>query len=84
MAHNKYAPPAKTHETKQSRKDRKEQKKEWADKHAEMQAQQQQVVPQEEIVPTAEDKDQLKRLGTIAGVVIVGLLFFMYYMFAWS
>jgi hypothetical protein len=81
MAHNKYTPPAKTHEKKTTHKERKEIHKKWDDERVEGQPQQ---VPAEEIQPTAEDKTQLKRLGLIAGLAIVLLLFFMYYMFAWK
>lgn len=82
MAHNKYSPPAKTHEKKTTHKERQEERKKWDEQRPK--AQEQVVVtPAEAVEPTAEDKDQLKRLGLIAGIVIVALLFFMYYMFAW-
>jgi Fe2+ transport system protein B len=82
MSRKQYLPPAKTHEGKNTRKKEKE---ELAKQQAEFQAQQElveQPVEQETtVIPTEEDKAQLRKLIIFSSVGIGLLLFVMYYLF---
>jgi len=81
MARNKYSAPGKSHERPLSRKERKKLRDEML---AEQEAQQQPVVTEEDLAPTDEDKEQLRKIAIFGGIFVIGLLFFMYYMFAFG
>ncbi|MCH2046239.1 MAG: hypothetical protein MK212_19145 [Saprospiraceae bacterium] len=78
MARHQYSPPGKSHEKRETRKERKVRRKELLEK------QEAARVPTEEIAPTEEDKVQLKNLGWYATIGILAILALMYYLFAWT
>lgn len=67
MSRKQYRPPASSHEKKKSRKERREEI--------------QQQVPIEEIVPTEDDKVQLKNLTLYSIIGILILMILMYWVF---
>lgn len=73
MARHQYSPPGKSHEKKETRKERKIRRKELLEQQA-----------NRDIPTTEEDKEQLKNLGLYSAVGIVLLLGLMYYLFAWT
>ena len=80
MSRKQYTPPAKSHEGRITPKKEKELRK----KQMEEAGMQEQFVPQEtpeELIPTEEDKQQLRNLSLIAGGFILMLLAVMYWLF---